>query len=159
MLCCILHCCPSHKYVYQVCCKPSNVQLLRLSLSPPSLGPSPLPPLFSLITSFALCPPLSPLPSPPSLPPSPVLSLLLHSTCSYMVSVGLIDRLGDHFNTIVGPIGETELTQLVLGGLNLLVATTACMHTRYAHIVCMCMNEHACMWNTVCSLKHSCNLM
>lgn len=49
---------------------------------------------------------------------------------SYVVSVGLIDRLGDHFNSVVGPIGETSPTQLVLGGLNLLVAATACMHKR-----------------------------
>lgn len=49
---------------------------------------------------------------------------------SYMVSIGLIDRLGDHFNTIVGPIQESSLTHLVLGGLNLLVTTTACMHAR-----------------------------
>ena len=61
-----------------------------------------------------------------------------------MVSVGLIDRLGDHFNTIVGPIGETELTQLVLGGLNLLVATTACMHTRYVYTM------HVYITNTSC---------
>ena len=96
--------------------------------------------IFSLSLPPSLSLPLSPSPPPPpfpflsSLPPSPSLP-----SFSYMVSVGLIDRLGDHFNTIVGPIGETELTQLVLGGLNLLVATTACMHTRYYMYILQCM--------------------
>lgn len=55
------------------------------------------------------------------------LSLFLSS---YMVSVGLIDKLVAFFNTITGPIESTEVAQLVLGGLNLLVAVTACLHTR-----------------------------
>lgn len=53
---------------------------------------------------------------------------------SYTVSVGLVDRLGEHFNSVVGPIGESGLTQLVLGGLNLLVASTACLHARYMYM-------------------------
>ena len=59
------------------------------------------------------------------------------STCSYMVSVGLIDKLGSFLNTVTGPIEDTAIAQLVLGGLNLLVAITACLHTRYVEIHCL----------------------
>lgn len=48
-----------------------------------------------------------------------------------MVSVGLLDKLGQYFVCIMGPIEQPSVTQLVLGGLNLLVATTAFLHTRY----------------------------
>ena len=66
---------------------------------------------------------------------------------SYMVSVGLIDRLGEYFLSVTGPIEDMSVTQLVLGGLNLLVATTAFLHSRSGsehgavsvHVLCMCM--------------------
>ena len=47
-----------------------------------------------------------------------------------MVSVGLVDKLGEYFGSIIGPIEQPSITQLVLGGLNLLVATTAFLHSR-----------------------------
>lgn len=49
-----------------------------------------------------------------------------------MVSVGVIDKLGQYFISISGPIQHLPITQLVLGGLNLLVATTAFLHSRSA---------------------------
>ena len=61
-----------------------------------------------------------------------------------MVSVGLVDRLGEHFNSVVGPIGESGLTQLVLGGLNLLVASTACLHARYMYMYAIYSCLHVC---------------
>lgn len=48
-----------------------------------------------------------------------------------MVSIGLVDKLGEYFVSITGPIEDPSLTQLVLGALNLLVATTAFLHNRY----------------------------
>lgn len=52
-----------------------------------------------------------------------------------MVSVGMIDKLGQYFISITGPIQHLPITQLVLGGLNLLVATTAFLHSRSAYQV------------------------
>lgn len=48
-----------------------------------------------------------------------------------MVSVGLVDKLGEYFISITGPIEQPSVTQLVLGGLNLLVSTTAFLHYRW----------------------------
>ena len=62
-----------------------------------------------------------------SLPPS-----------SYMVSVSLVDRLSECFSSITGPIEQPAITQLVLGGLNLLVATTAFLHLRLEFVVFFC---------------------
>ncbi len=59
-----------------------------------------------------------------------VIILVFLNPCRYMVSVGLLDKLRDHFTTITGPIDDLAVTKLILGGLNLLVATTAFMHTR-----------------------------
>jgi hypothetical protein len=47
-----------------------------------------------------------------------------------MVSIGLLDKLCEYFVSITGPIEDPAITQLVLGALNLLVATTAFLHNR-----------------------------
>ena len=54
-------------------------------------------------------------------------------TLSYLVSVGLLDRLSVYFGTINGPIEDLPTTQLVLSAINLIVAVTASMHTRYSY--------------------------
>ena len=70
-----------------------------------------------------------------SSPPPPILLPFLPLS-SYMVCVGLIDRLEEHFSSITGPIEDISTIKLVLGGLNLLVAITAFMHTRYVYCGC-----------------------
>lgn len=50
--------------------------------------------------------------------------------CSYLVCVGTIDQLYKCFTAITGPIMDTPTIQLVVGGLNLVVAATACLHYR-----------------------------
>lgn len=50
--------------------------------------------------------------------------------CSYLVCVGTIDELCGCFTAITGPINDAPTIQLVVGGLNLVVATTACLHYR-----------------------------
>lgn len=50
--------------------------------------------------------------------------------CSYVVCVGTIDELCRCFTAITGPLSDAPTIQLVVGGLNLVVATTACLHYR-----------------------------
>lgn len=50
------------------------------------------------------------------------------------MSVGVVDRLSDCFAAILVPIVVPELEQLVIGGINLLIAATGYLHCRVVHV-------------------------
>ena len=60
--------------------------------------------------------------------------MLFNLPCSLLVSVGFVDRLSHCFAAILVPIIVPELEQLVIGGINLLIAATGYLHRRVVHV-------------------------
>ena len=48
--------------------------------------------------------------------------------CSYVVCVGLIDKLAEYFRSIIGPFDDMNVATLIISGLNTLMAFTAFLH-------------------------------
>ena len=48
---------------------------------------------------------------------------------SYVVSVGLVDKLAEYFRSVTGPIEDMGTAHLIISGLNMMLAFTAILHT------------------------------